>query len=105
VAGGIKNVPGFNVNESASKKVITFQNQDLFWRLNFPDKRGKPVINHYSRGEVGKVAEAEVLAAVSQIDISWYQKTGEIRFLPDVYQIVQSPALMNSDLPQKRTLL
>jgi Flp pilus assembly protein TadG len=55
----------------------------------------------YSRGEVGKAADAAALAAASRIDVVLYRKTGEIRFLPDVYATAQNYTSMNSAILQR----
>jgi Flp pilus assembly protein TadG len=52
----------------------------------------------YARGKVGKAADAAALAAASRIDVATYRETGEIQFLPDVYNTAQSYASMNSPL-------
>jgi len=56
----------------------------------------------YARGEVGKAADAAALAAVSRINVVLYRETGEIEFLPDVYAMAQSYALMNSAFLRSR---
>lgn len=58
----------------------------------------------YARGEVGKAADAAALAAASRIDVAWYQETGEIRFLPDVYATAQNYASMNSAFLRSRDI-
>jgi hypothetical protein len=56
----------------------------------------------YARGEVGKAADAAALAAVAQIDVPHYRETGEIRFLPNVYNTAQNYASSNSTFLQSR---
>jgi Flp pilus assembly protein TadG len=50
----------------------------------------------YSRGEVGKAADAAALAAASRINLSLYRETGQVVFLPDVFDYAQTYAAMNS---------
>jgi Flp pilus assembly protein TadG len=56
----------------------------------------------YARGEVGKAADAAALAAASRINVALYRETGEIEFLPDVFDIAQSYASMNSAFLRSR---
>lgn len=58
----------------------------------------------YTRGEVGKAADAAALAAASRIDVAIYKENGEIRFLPDVYATAQNYASMNSAFLQRRRI-
>jgi hypothetical protein len=55
----------------------------------------------YARGEVGKAA---ALAAAVQVDVPYYRETGEIRFLPEVYNIALEYAMMNSVFLQRRNI-
>jgi uncharacterized membrane protein len=50
----------------------------------------------YSRGEVGKAADAAALAAASRINLSLYRETGQVVFLPDVFDYAHNYAAMNS---------
>ncbi len=50
----------------------------------------------YARGEVGKAADAAALAAASRINIALYRETGQVIFLPDVYDYAQAYATTNS---------
>ena len=50
----------------------------------------------YARGEVAKCADAAALAAASRVNVSVYRDTGQVVFLPDVYQYAQSYAGLNS---------
>lgn len=56
----------------------------------------------YARGEVGKAADAAVLAAASRIDVALYRENGEIRFLPDAYAAAQNYVSMNSAFLRSR---
>lgn len=58
----------------------------------------------YARGEVGKAADAAALAAAAQMDVPYYRETGEIRFLPGVYDTAQEYASMNSAYLQTRDI-
>ena len=50
----------------------------------------------YARGEVGKAADAAALAAASRLNIPLYRETGQVVFLPDVYETAQYFASLNS---------
>jgi hypothetical protein len=51
----------------------------------------------YARGEVvGKAADSAALAAASRINIPLYRETGQIVFLPKVFDIAQALASTNS---------
>jgi Flp pilus assembly protein TadG len=56
----------------------------------------------YARGELGKAADAAALAAVAQVDLSYYRETGQVRFLPNVYVMAQNFASRNSTYLQSR---
>jgi Flp pilus assembly protein TadG len=58
----------------------------------------------YALGEVGKAADAASLAAASRIDISLYRETGQVIFLPDVYDYAQTYANMNSSYLSSRSV-
>lgn len=58
----------------------------------------------YARGEVGKAADAAALAAAAQVDVPYYRETGEIRFLPGVFNVAQEYASMNSAFLQRRNI-
>ena len=58
----------------------------------------------YARGEVGKVADAAALAAASRIDITLYRETGQVVFLPDVYDYAQTYASYNSAYLASRSI-
>jgi uncharacterized membrane protein len=58
----------------------------------------------YARGEVGKAADAAALAAASRINIPLYRETGQVVFLPDVYDYAQIYASMNSSYLASRSI-
>jgi len=58
----------------------------------------------YARGEVGKAADAAALAAASRINISLYRETGQVAFLPDVYDYAQYYATLNSSYLASRSI-
>jgi uncharacterized membrane protein len=58
----------------------------------------------YARGEVGKAADAAALAAASRINISLYRETGQVVFLPDVYDYAQTYATLNSSYLSSRSI-
>ena len=58
----------------------------------------------YARGEVGKAADAAALAAASRINIPLYRETGQVVFLPDVYDTAQSYATYNSAYLTSRSI-
>ncbi|MBL8080480.1 MAG: pilus assembly protein [Anaerolineales bacterium] len=58
----------------------------------------------YARGEVGKAADAAALAAVAQVDVSYYRETGQVRFKPNVYEMAQEYASRNSTYLQSRLI-
>lgn len=58
----------------------------------------------YARGEVGKAADAAALAAASRIDITLYRETGQVVFLPDVYDFAQTYATLNSTYLASRSI-
>jgi uncharacterized membrane protein len=58
----------------------------------------------YARGEVGKAADAAALAAASRINIPLYRETGQIVFLPDVFDTAQAYASTNSSYLSSRSI-
>jgi uncharacterized membrane protein len=58
----------------------------------------------YARGEVGKAADAAALAAASRINIPLYRETGQVIFLPDVYDYAQTFATLNSSYLASRSI-
>jgi len=58
----------------------------------------------YARGEVGKAADAAALAAASRINIPLYRETGQVVFLPDVYDYAQTYADLNSSYLSSRSI-
>lgn len=58
----------------------------------------------YARGEVGKAADAAALAAASRINIPLYRETGQVVFLPDVYDYAQTYATLNSSYLSSRSI-
>lgn len=58
----------------------------------------------YARGEVGKAADAAALAAASRINIPLYRETGQVVFLPDVYDYAQYYATLNSSYLSSRSI-
>jgi len=58
----------------------------------------------YARGEVGKAADAAALAAASRINIPLYRETGQIVFLPDVFDTAQAYASTNSSFLSSRSI-
>jgi uncharacterized membrane protein len=58
----------------------------------------------YARGEIGKTADAAALAAASRINIPEYRETGQIVFLPDVYDYAQDYATRNSSYLVSRSI-
>lgn len=58
----------------------------------------------YARGEVGKAADAASLAAASRINIALYRETGQVVFLPDVYDYAQQYATLNSSYLANRSI-
>ena len=58
----------------------------------------------YARGEVGKAADAAALAAASRINIPLYRETGQIVFLPDVFDTAQAYATTNSSYLSSRSI-
>lgn len=58
----------------------------------------------YARGEVGKAADAAALAAASRINIPLYRETGQVVFLPDVYDTAQTYATLNSSYLASRSI-
>jgi Flp pilus assembly protein TadG len=58
----------------------------------------------YARGEIGKAADAAALAAASRINIPVYRETGQVVFLPDVYDYAQDYATRNSSYLARRSI-
>jgi uncharacterized membrane protein len=58
----------------------------------------------YARGEVGKAADSAALAAASRINIPLYRETGQVVFLPDVYDYAQTYATLNSSYLSSRSI-
>jgi len=58
----------------------------------------------YARGEVGKAADAAALAAASRINVPLYRETGQVVFLPDVFNYAQYYANSNSSYLSNRSI-
>jgi hypothetical protein len=69
---------------------------------NHPDPSHCIIV--YARGEVGKTADAAALAAASRINIPLYCESGQIVFLPDVFDTAQALASTNSSYLSSRSI-
>ena len=58
----------------------------------------------YGRGEVAKCADAAALVVAARVNVAAYRDTGQVIFLPDVYEFAQNYAPRNSTYLADRSI-